>query len=166
MKELHSSLALVIGFLGLVVLVAPGCQRQGLRGDASQSGDYMTAIHDVLSIDSELGIVRNEATRTRSLATAIGDYVASIDTVDFSGCPADFTEAFRAHRNAWEESIRFFERFPDLRGEMHELFEEIRSQSIELRDDLERTEVPIWDTWSEVEAVAADYGAIEPQLDE
>ena len=57
-------------------------------------------------------------------------------------------------------------RFPDLRGEMHELFEEIRGQSVEHRDDLERTEVPIWDTWREVEAVAADYGAIEPQTGE
>ncbi|MDX1741261.1 MAG: hypothetical protein R3178_08215 [Rhodothermales bacterium] len=134
---------------------------EAMRAGGTTVGE-VTAIYDVLAIDSELGIIRNSATETKPLSTAIRNYVSALDTVDFSACPEDFTEAFRYHRNAWEESIPFFEPFGDLRGEMHDLFEEIRDQSMDTRDALERVEVPIWDSWREVEAVAADYGAIEP----
>ncbi len=153
--------------LALLVLVVTGCGGKGSQGDSRAPGggmtvDEVTAIYDVLALDSELGIIRNSATKTKPLSTAIREYVAALDTVDFSACPEDFTEAFRFHRNAWEESIQFFEQFGDLRGEMHELFEEIRGRDVAMRDALERIEVPIWDSWREVEAVAADYGAIEP----
>ncbi len=168
MNKPHFLQTHAIGLVALIAVIGPGCQCGAPRGDAGRTAeigstdDPVIAIYDVLSIDSELGIIRNQATETRSLAAAIREYVASIDSVDFGACPADFAEAFRAHRNAWEESIPFFERFPDLRGEMHELFEQIRRQSVDVRDELERTEVPIWDTWREVEAVAADHGAIGP----
>ncbi len=122
----------------------------------------MTAIYDVLSVDGELGIQRNGATETESIVSSIRTYLAGIDGTDFSACPDDFTEAFRWHRDAWEKSIVFFERFPNLRGEMHELFETIRSEGGETQIELERIEALIWDSWAEVEAVAADYGAIEP----
>jgi hypothetical protein len=150
--------------LAVFLLVVTGCGGDRPRSDrrASETVDEVTAIYDVLAIDSELGIIRNSATETKPLAIAIREYVAALDSLDFSACPEDFTEAFRYHRNAWEESIPFFEEFADLRGEMHELFDQIRSRDVETRDALERAEVPIWDSWREVEAVAADYGAIEP----
>lgn len=165
LRSFHAGTALLVT---VVVLAGIGCgngspsraDRPPDRSDAPR--DYVSAIIDVLSLDSELGLVRNSATQSASLAEAIRGYVTALDSMDFSGCPDDFTAAFAYHRNAWEESIPFFEPFSDMRGEMHELFDQIRERSAETHDGLERVEVRIWDSWREVEAVAADHGAIEP----
>jgi len=151
-----------------VVLAVSGC---GLERRSPESGgaiaerepaDYVTAIHDMLALDGELAVDRNHDSESVTIAEAIRRYVAGIDSADFSACPIDFREAFLWHRNVWEESIPFFERFPDLRGEMHLLFDEIRGRGAETQVELERIEASIWDSWLEVESVAADYGAIEP----
>ncbi len=152
-----------------VFAMATGCREQQAvvpRGGVEvpeAAVDYVTAIHDLLSIDSELGLVRNRASETKPVADAVREYVEGIDATDFSACPADFAAAFQWHRDAWRESIPFLEQFPDLRGEMHDVFDEIRSRGGETSLELERLEAQIWDSWREVEAVAADYGAVELQ---
>ena len=55
--------------------------------------------------DSKLGGLRNHAPETASLVESVGSYVEGLDNIDFSGCPEDFTAAFRSHRDAWERSI-------------------------------------------------------------
>jgi len=164
-RRRRTALTGIAGATVLIGLLASGCQMKRApesRPATSQESDYVTAIHDVLSVDGELGMLRNRGTETESIVSSIRAYVAGIDGTDFSGCPEDFTEAFRWHRDAWEKSMAFFERFPSLRGEMHDVFEAIRSEGGETQTELERVEALIWDSWAEVEAVAADYGAIEP----
>lgn len=125
----------------------------------SESLRSVEAIGRVLEEDSELGAQRNQAPHSGSLAAAVRAYVRGLDAIDFEGCPPDFTEAFERHRDAWHESIAFFDEHGDLRGELHELFDEIRRSSPEARNRLEAHEQAILDTWSEVEAAAVRHGA-------
>lgn len=81
--------------------------------------------------------------------------MAELDSIDFSECPIEFAKAFERHRDAWEGSIPFFERFGHLRGELHELFEQIRNIDEATEAALKAHENQIWGTWAEVEAAAA-----------
>ena len=110
------------------------------------------AIEAVLARDAALGGARNHAPETGPIADAIRVYVEGLDAIDFSRCPPEFAAAFRRHREAWRASLPFFERFGDHRGEMHDVFEEIRATDDATRYELEGVEKRIWDTWAEVEA--------------
>lgn len=119
----------------------------------------VTAIRAVLQEDTGLGGVRNHAPESMPLAEAVEAYVSGLDTIDFGGCPADFIAAFERHRDAWRESIRYFEEFDGMRGELHDLFDEIREIDADSRRRIEAIEKGIWDTWAEVEAAVERHGA-------
>lgn len=121
---------------------------------SSRPGDGAGAIARVLAVDEELGAIRNHAPETGPLHVGLEDYVAGLAALDTSGCPDDFVTALASHRRAWEESIPFFARFADERGELHELFERIRARGGEDQASLEAHETRIWDTWAVVEAAA------------
>ncbi len=89
---------------------------------STKSENMRFAIRRVLDLDMKLGADRDIYCQQHSLAEAVKKYVLEIRAVDFSGCSDEFSAAFIRHTAAWENSIPFFERFPDLRGEMHELF--------------------------------------------
>lgn len=109
----------------------------------------------VLARDNELGKARNHAPETAPLAEAVARYVEGLDGLDFTGCPPAFAAAFSRHRDAWKESAPFFEDFAGLRGEMHDLFDEIRSRD-EPGKRLRALEDRIWGTWAEVEEAAGN----------
>ncbi|MEM8679224.1 MAG: hypothetical protein AAGF97_07735 [Planctomycetota bacterium] len=129
----------------VVLLLASlaACQRTVQPGDPQAE-----AAARVLAADEALGTARNRGTETDSLTQVIEVYVAGIDALDFSGCPPAFTEAFRAHRDAWANGLPFFAKFPERRGEMHDLFDQIRETHPER---LQAIEAEIWGTWDEVE---------------
>jgi hypothetical protein len=79
----------------------------------------------VIAQDDSLGVVRNHASETQSLAEAIRDYTDALANLDYSQCPEEFTTAFERHRKAWAKLIPFVEKYPDLRGEMHDLFDQL-----------------------------------------
>ena len=124
----------------------------------SKSSRAAAAIRAVLEEDTRLGGVRNHAPESMPLAEAVGAYVRSLDAIDFGECPADFTAAFERHRDAWQESIPYLEEYPELRGEIHDLFDEIRAVSADARMRIESIEKGIWDTWAEVEATVERHG--------
>jgi hypothetical protein len=138
-------------------LVSTACGRQE-RPDAEV--DEIEAIRAVLAQDDSLGAVRNHAPENMPLSAVIRDYVTGLESINFRGCPESFTTAFQRHRQAWERSIPFFARFDTLRGEMHDLFEEIRQRDAKTREGLEAAESDIWGTWGEVEAAARNAGAM------
>lgn len=109
------------------------------------------AIERILAADDQLGDARNHDCEAMTIAEAIARYVAGLDALDFEGAPADFVWAFARHRDAWEDAIPFFATFPELRGEMHALFDQIRRSDDAARTELERLEEEIWETWSAVE---------------
>ncbi len=125
--------------------------------DDTKVVSYTDAIRKALAADSKLGSARNAATADEDLATVIENYVDAMDDIDCTACPVDFRDALRRHRQAWRDSIDFFSQFDELRGEMHEVFNQIRAQGSEARHGLETVERPIWETWREVEDVARKY---------
>lgn len=129
------------------------------------AGDPAAAMARVLEEDAQLGATRNHASETGPIAEAIRRYVAGLDALDVSDCPEAFVHALGRHRSAWEQSVAFFEQFPELRGELHDVFEMIRTRDEASSAGLEAAEAGIWSTWAEVEAVVEKYappGKAEP----
>lgn len=116
------------------------------------------AIEEVIQADAELGKIRNHAPEVMPIHLAIENYASSLRDLDFSNCPADFETAFVMHIEAWESSVDYFMEFTELRGEMHQLFEEIRAMNIVNKNRLEAVEKPIWDTWADVETSLHRHG--------
>ena len=130
-----------------LVLVAAACAPA-----SRHAADEAAAMRRVLDDDTRLGGIRNHASETKPLADAIRDYVAALDALDFDGCPREFTDAFRRHRDAWEAAIEFFDRFRHLRGELHALFEQLRAHDARSKERMEAIEAAVSGTWAEVEA--------------
>lgn len=107
-------------------------------------------VERVLSEDDRLGRARNHAPEADSLALAVSRYVEALEQLDMRDCPADFRAAFDRHRQAWTKGADLFERHAKLRGEMHDLFDQIRTGPD--GDELKAVEAGIWSTWAEVEA--------------
>ncbi|MEW4923675.1 hypothetical protein [Algibacter sp. 2305UL17-15] len=114
----------------------------------------LECINFILSQDDSLGRIRNHACKSISLSNTIDQYVASINNLDFKNCPKDFFHAFENHMNAWTGMKQVTDNFPDLRGEMHDLFDTIaKSKYKQTFDPLLKD---IWDTWELVEAAVND----------
>lgn len=106
-------------------------------------------INKILDADSKLGKERNVLCETVSLSETIKTYVAGMKALDFENCPQDFTKAFNSHIEAWNAMIPVTDNYPNLRGEMHDLFKELEksNDSIVFTKKLSS----IWDTWAIVE---------------
>lgn len=106
-------------------------------------------INKVIEVDAILGAARNHACEKISLSQTIKEYSKGIDNIDFAQCPKKFTTAFKKHQTAWLNMLMITDKYPDLRGEMHDLFKQL-----EETQDAERFKIllkDIWDTWAEVE---------------
>ena len=117
------------------------------------------AIRRVMEIDTLISRQRNEATRGGTLENAIRVYVMGLDQIDFRECPRDFVNALRKHRDAWHGSIAYFARHGQLRGEMHELLDQIRTMDDQETGQLQQHFDAIMRTWGELEIVIKAYGA-------
>lgn len=142
----------VLAFLVGSALPA-GCSATGPPAPDESAARYHAAMQAVLERDEALGEVRNHASETAPVADAIRGYTASLERLDFSGTPEAFERAFRAHREAWEGTLPFFERYSDLRGELHDVFDAIQARD----STMERVVRPIWSTWGDVEAAVRQY---------
>lgn len=103
----------------------------------------------ILAKDDSLSTIRNLACQKISLDQSISNYTRSLESMDFRYCPEQFTNAFTAHRRAWEALIPITKKYDDMRGEMHFLFKELEAgqDSTLFKQNLKR----VWDTWAEVE---------------
>ncbi len=109
-----------------------------------------SCIQKVIDQDSILGKKRNHDCESISLSETIRLYIKGIDDIDFDNCPPAFTQAFQNHKKAWKDMIPVTDHHPDLRGEMHDLFDIIESG--EQADQFKPALKAIWDTWADVEA--------------
>ena len=107
-------------------------------------------MESVLKQDDSLGKVRNHACERISLSKTIDQYANAINNLNYNACPNEFEEAFKKHAEAWIKMGIFTEKYPDLRGEMHDIFDSIEKtrDSSEFKPLLKS----IWDTWAKVEA--------------
>ena len=84
------------------------------------------------------------------MSESIISYVSDINQFDFKDCPDDFKTAFHLHKNAWEDMLEVSDKYPSLRGEMHEIFDIIKEG--EHGALFEKKLKAIWDTWSPIES--------------
>ena len=103
----------------------------------------------IITADDSLGSVRNNACREISLSQTIINYTAGLESLDFSNCPKPFSDAFQSHIKAWNNMLKETDNYPDLRGEMHDLFDQIKAGSDSTKFKI--LEAEIWSTWSAVE---------------
>lgn len=103
----------------------------------------------LLAMDDSLGSIRNHACEKISLSKTIKIYVTDLKAVPVENCSKALVSAFYTHLEAWENVIPITNKYDAMRGEMHDLFDEIRMKS---DSTVFNTRVKaIWDTWADVE---------------
>lgn len=130
----------------LCLLVIFSCKRSK---ENKTTQNEKQCIEKVLVMDDSLGIIRNHACETIALSKSIEQYVNSLQQIDFTDCPDQFSKSFIRHEAAWLDMLEISDMYPNLRGEMHDLFD-----SLKTGNDAERFNEllqNIWDTWGEVE---------------
>jgi vacuolar-type H+-ATPase subunit I/STV1 len=108
-------------------------------------------IENILQRDSELGDIRNHASEQSSLSKTIDDYANSVKSLDFKNCPDKFTIAFHKHIKAWLDLKKVSDKYPELRGELHEIFSELEKKKDSIEFKLRQAK--IFDTWKIVEEI-------------
>ena len=104
----------------------------------------------IIEQDSIFGIIRNHASEENSLSKSISNYLAALKSLDYSNCSEQFYNAFYSHIAAWDSLTKVTDNYPDLRGELHDLFKDIE----QTKDSTAFTAYlnAIWSTWSDVES--------------
>ncbi len=125
------------------------CSPKNHKSTITTANIEKSCIDRVISADNALGSARNHNCEVMSLSETIKLYTDGIDKIDFKDCPADFTKAFDDHKKAWVEMLTITDKYPDLRGEMHDLFKILEEGKDKASfDPLLAT---IWSTWADVE---------------
>ncbi len=109
-----------------------------------------SCVERIIAADETLGDIRNHACEKISLSQTIKNYVAELKALDFNACPSDFTDGFDAHTSAWEDMVAVTDHYPNLRGEMHDLFDKIKEGEHAMEFNLRLK--AIWDTWGSIES--------------
>lgn len=104
---------------------------------------------NVIAIDAKLGKIRNHSCEKISLSETISNYVNELNKISFDDCPKAFDQAFKSHINAWLEMIPVTDNYPNLRGELHDLFDKIEAgkDKVLFKKRLDA----IWKTWADIE---------------
>jgi|GEM_PF-122726 tetratricopeptide (TPR) repeat protein len=113
------------------------------------SSESKICIDKAIAQDDSLGKIRNHASETMPLSAAIKQYAKGLARINFRDCPKPFSEAFDQHRKAWLELRTVTDQYPDLRGEMHDLFKQIEESKDGAR--FKPMVKKIWDTWARIE---------------
>lgn len=127
------------------------------RVDTTNSNPQHAAIEQVFALDSVLSKQRDRLPEKLSLAAAVQAYVFGLDNIDFSHCPEAFRQAFKNHRDAWNNSISFFNKHDQLRGEMQAVIADIRKMDSAVVSELDRCMRPVFETWKQVESSAQAF---------
>ena len=105
-------------------------------------------VEHIFTKDSILGELRNHASEKVSLSQAIINYTKETESLDFSNCPETFTSVFYKHIDAWKKVTKVSDKYPHLRGELHNLFAQLEKSkdSTEFKYLVKQ----VWDTWNMV----------------
>lgn len=122
-------------------------------------GGEQAAMENVLKVDTVLSNQRNHASERVALGDAIRTYLLGLRSIDYRGCPESFQKAFVDHAKAWDNSLEFFDNHQELRGEMHQLLDEIREKDEATAKELTKHFQAIMKTWQVIEA------AVERSID-
>lgn len=138
----------------------------GIRWFTSSSSSAK-AIENVLQLDKQYGDAnRQRATEgSMSEAESVVEYLKEAHSIDLSGCPPDFTDAYLKHLGAWESMSIQLQLQPSSNvGWFWEgLMEGLGAQEKHDRPEEMRTHLEaITSTWTEVLSIATRDGAKTP----
>ena len=141
--------------LFLILLLILGCKETNANQNNSDSTvDLKRAkcVEQIFVKDSILGDVRNHASENLPLSEALNNYTKELESLDYSSCPDSFITAFHKHIEAWKMVTKISDKYPSLRGELHEIFEELEKgkDSTEFKYLVKQ----VLDTWTIVEESA------------
>lgn len=139
----------------MLLLFLSGCKGANIESRVSKSDKELNCMLQIFAADDSLGSIRNHDPEKIELGVSIERYTSALNQLDFTNCPNDFQEAYQKHIFAWMKMTRVAHRFPDLRGEMHDLFDEIEES--EMQDQFKPLLKEIWDTWAVIEQVYEPY---------
>jgi len=63
----------------------------------------------------------------QQLSKSIINYTKALSNLDYTLCPETFSNAFNQHTITWNNMIEITNKYPTLRGEMHDLFGQIET---------------------------------------
>lgn len=104
----------------------------------------------IFSKDDSLGTLRNHSCEIISLSQTIKDYENGLKKLPFNNCPEEFSDAFMKHIEAWIKMGIYTERYSNLRGEMHDLFDSIEKID---QGEFEILLAEIWSTWGKIDTI-------------
>ena len=136
----------------IISFVVIGCKGTGNKDSVTSNSAIKTStscIEQIMEQDSVLGNIRNHSSEMGSLSDAITDYTQDLEALDYSQCPEAFTKAFQQHIDAWKKVTLITDKYPALRGELHDIFSELEKSkdSVEFKALVKE----VWDTWALVE---------------
>lgn len=117
----------------------------------AQSDEEIDCIQGILAQDAALGEIRNHACDSLPLKDVILDYARALESLDYENCPKEFVYVFMSHIKAWKDIMPVVDHYPNLRGEMHELFSLLSDSNH--KDLFNQRLNAIWRTWEEVETM-------------
>jgi len=132
-----------------ILVISPGCKSDN-KTCVTDTNTELECIAQIIAQDERLGAIRNHASIQLSLSLAIDQYTAALKELDYTQCPEGFSIALTRHVQAWEDMKSVTDQFPELRGEMHALFDSIAESDRKTKFDVKLK--MIWDTWAEVES--------------
>lgn len=142
----------VIIFISLLVF---GCNGHNKKNDSSASDverKRKDCVKQIFEKDSIFGNIRNHDSEKISISEAIHNYSKNLKSLNYSNCPEKFETAFRNHIDAWIDFRKVSDKYPLLRGELHDIFAimEKSKDSTEFKSRLDQ----ILETWKIVEESA------------
>lgn len=116
----------IITILSLLFIISCGNSEVNNTSEVPVMTDLaMTCIQQVVTMDQSLGSIRTRASENISLSASINQYIESTNVINMKDCPEDFKVAFKKHQEAWLNTLVITDKYPELRGQMHILFEQI-----------------------------------------
>ncbi len=146
---------------GFFILV--GCkekQRHKSPAHTASADSYKNCIETILKKDDSLGTLRNHGSETVSLSETIKNYSKALKRLDFSSCPEGFSKAFDEHISAWNQMLSVTDKYPDLRGELHDIFDQIKTTPDSMV--FETRLKAIWDTWESIDSIKKKHSPLTP----
>lgn len=128
---------------------------------SKHKSDGKNCFQQVFAVDDHLGNIRNHACEKASLSKAIKDYASGLKEIDYTDCGEAFAMAFEKHRQAWLSALPITDKYPDLRGEMHDLFAQLEAG--EDGENFKLIVKSIWGTWNEIEQTITEADPREPE---
>lgn len=132
----------------IILILLLGCKYTGEKQkntDIVIDKDAIACVQMVFEKDSILGGIRNHSPEKISLSETIDNYTHELESMAYTNCPEKFKSSFNAHIKAWQQLRSVTDKYPSMRGELHDIFAllEKSADSTEFKTLVQK----VWDTW-------------------